>query len=141
LWFILDSLTDINKAFQLVDKGLFRHLLTYLQPSLSDKDIPHRQTLHNEIINKANLSEARLKELLKVRPIVSSKRVNIQSDARMSPVRCHSPTMPGHHRSATRICLSQDILSMVWIATGNCTQSSLRSPCCQAAIRVRTLAM
>ncbi len=138
---MLDSLTDINKAFQLVDKGPFRRVLTYLRPSLSDKDIPHRQTLRNEIINKANLSEARLKELLKVRPIASSKRVNIQSDARMSLVRCHSPTMPGHRRSATRICLSQDILSMAWIATGNCTQSSLHSPRCQAAIRVRTLAM
>ena len=138
---MLDSLTDINKAFQLVDKGPFRRVLTYLRPSLSDKDIPHRQTLCNEIINKANLSEARLKELLKVRPIASSKRVNIQQDARMSLVRCHSPTMPGHRRSVTHICLSQDILSMAWIATGNCTQSSLRSPRCQAAIRVRTLAM
>jgi len=58
---MLDSLTDINKAFQLVDKGPFRRVLTYLRPSLSDKDIPHRQTLRNEIINKANLSEARLK--------------------------------------------------------------------------------
>ena len=55
---MLDSLTDINKAFQLVDKGPFRRVLTYLRPSLSDKDIPHRQTLRNEIINKANLSEA-----------------------------------------------------------------------------------
>jgi len=136
-----ELLTDINKAFQLVDKGPFRRVLTYLRPSLSDKDIPHRQTLRNEIINKANLSEARLKELLKVRPIASFKRVNIQSDARISLVRCHSPTMPGHRRSATRTCPSQDILSMAWIATGNCTQSSLRSPHCQAAIQVRTSAM
>ena len=136
-----ELLTDINKAFQLVDKGPFRHVLTYLRPSLSDKDIPHRQTLRNEIINKANLSEAQLKELLKVRPIASFKRVNIQSDARISLVRCHSPTMPGHRRSVTRTCPSQDILSMAWIATGNCTQSSLRSPHCQAAIQVRTSAM
>ena len=76
---MLDSelLSDINKAFQLVDKGLFRHVLTYLRPSLSDKNISHRQILCNEIINKANLSETRLKELLKVRPIVSFKRLNI----------------------------------------------------------------
>ena len=59
-----------DKAFQLVDKGPFCRLLTYVRPSLSDKDIPHRQTLRNEIISKANLSEARLKELLKVRPII-----------------------------------------------------------------------
>ena len=58
-----------DKAFQLVDKGPFRRLLTYVRPSLSDKDIPHRQTLRNEIISKANLSEAHLNELLKVRPI------------------------------------------------------------------------
>ena len=76
---MLDSelLSDINKAFQFVDKGPFHHVLTYLRPSLSDKDIPHHQTLRNEIINKANLSKARLKELLKVRPIVSFKRLNI----------------------------------------------------------------
>ena len=76
---MLDSelLSDINKAFQLVDKGPFCRVLMYLRPSLLDKDIPHCQTLHNEIINKANLSEARLKELLKVRPIVSFKRLNI----------------------------------------------------------------
>ncbi|KAF8236006.1 hypothetical protein L208DRAFT_1253504 [Tricholoma matsutake] len=36
----------------------FHHVLMYLRPSLLDKDIPHRQTLCNEIINKANLSEA-----------------------------------------------------------------------------------
>jgi hypothetical protein len=61
---MLDSelLNYIIKAFQLIKKGPFRRILTYLRPSLSDKDIPHRQTLHNEIINKANLSEARLKE-------------------------------------------------------------------------------
>jgi hypothetical protein len=28
---------------------------------------------------------------------------------------------------------------MAWIVTGKCTQSSLCSPCCQAAIQVRTL--
>ncbi|KAF8240582.1 hypothetical protein L208DRAFT_1013498, partial [Tricholoma matsutake] len=58
-------------------------VLTYLRPSLSDKDIPHRQTLCNKIINKASLSKAQLKELLKVRPSASFKRLNIQSDARM----------------------------------------------------------
>jgi hypothetical protein len=57
---MLDSelLNYIIKAFQLIEKGPFRHVLTYLRPSLSDKDIPHCQTLCNETINKANLSEA-----------------------------------------------------------------------------------
>ena len=59
-------LTNIIKAFQLVDKGPFHHILMYLRPSLSDKDIPHRQTLHNRIINKANLSKAWLKKVLEV---------------------------------------------------------------------------
>ena len=76
---MLDSevLMDIIKTFQLIDKGPFHHLLIYLQPSLSDKNIPHRQTLHNEIFNKANLSKARLIELLKVIFIACFKRVNI----------------------------------------------------------------
>ena len=56
--------------FQLVNKGLFRHLLTYLQPSLLDKDILHHQTLHNVIINRAKLSEVRVKEVLKVKLFV-----------------------------------------------------------------------
>lgn len=67
---LVDYLVELvvceDKAFQLVDKGPFRRLLTYLRPSLSDKDIPHRKFLRNEIINKANLSEARLNEVLKV---------------------------------------------------------------------------
>ena len=140
---MLDSelLNYIIKAFQLIEKGLFCHVLTYLRPSLSDKDIPHRQTLRNEIINKANLSEARLKELLKVRPIACCKRMDIHSDARMSLVRCRSPTMPGHHRSVTHTCPSRDILSMVWVPTGSCIQNSWLSLRCRAAILVLTLAM
>jgi hypothetical protein len=67
-------ITDIIKAFQLIDKGPFRRILTYLRPSLSDNDIPHRQTLQNRIIDKANLSKARLKKVLEVRPISFCKR-------------------------------------------------------------------
>ena len=140
---MLDSelLNYIIKAFQLIGKGPFRRVLTYFRPSLSDKDIPHHQTLRNEIINKANLSEARLKELLKVRLIACCTRMNIDSDARMSLVRCRSPTMPGHHRSVTRTCPSRDILSMVWAPTGSCIQNSWLSLRCRAAILVLTLAM
>jgi hypothetical protein len=64
-------LTDIIKAFQLIDKGPFRRMLIYMRPSLSDKDIPHRQTLRNRIIDKANLSEVRVKKVLEVRLITS----------------------------------------------------------------------
>ena len=140
---MLDSelLNYIIKAFQLIEKGPFHRILTYLRPSLSDKDIPHHQTLCNEIINKANLSKAQLKELLKVRLIACCTRMNIHSDARMSLVRCCSPMMPGHHRSVTHTCPSWDILSMVWVLTGSCIQNSLLSLHCWAAILVLTLAM
>jgi hypothetical protein len=54
------------QAFQLVDRGPFRHLLTYLHPALSDKDVPHRNTLRKEILERAKKAEDRVKEVLKV---------------------------------------------------------------------------
>ena len=75
---LVDYLVELvvceDKAFQLIDKGPLRRLLTYLRPSLSDKDIPHRQTLRSAIINKAKLNEVRVKELLKVKPFTYCKR-------------------------------------------------------------------
>ena len=66
---------------------------------------------------------------------------NIHSYPRMSLVRCHSPSMLGHHRLATHTCPSQDISSMVCATAGSCIQSSLLSLHCLAAILVLTLAM
>ena len=66
-------ITDIFKAFQLIDKGPFCHLLTYLRPLLLDNDIPHCQTLYKKIINKANISKSQLKSILEVRPITLCK--------------------------------------------------------------------
>ncbi|KAG2740806.1 hypothetical protein CY34DRAFT_27435, partial [Suillus luteus UH-Slu-Lm8-n1] len=40
-------------------------LLTYVRPTLSDKDIPHRKTLREEILKKAKATEVRVKEILK----------------------------------------------------------------------------
>jgi predicted aconitase len=54
------------KAFQLVDKGIFRRLLTYLRPSLMDKDIPHRTKIRTEIIERAKAVEERVKAKLQV---------------------------------------------------------------------------
>ena len=54
------------QAFQLVDRGPFRRLLMYLRPSLTDKDIPHRNMLRKEILNRSKLVEARVKEELMV---------------------------------------------------------------------------
>ncbi|OJA11406.1 hypothetical protein AZE42_13443 [Rhizopogon vesiculosus] len=63
--YVVELIMCEDKAFQLVDKGPFRRLLTYLQPSLSDKDIPHRKAVCNEILKKAEATEVRLKEILK----------------------------------------------------------------------------
>lgn len=129
-----DLLTHIMKAFLLVDKDSFRRLLTYLRPSLSDNEIPHRQTLRNRIIDKGNLSEVWLKKVLEVRPITYCKQWIIHLYARMSLVRSRSPSMPGHHRLATRTCPSRGIISMVQVLRGSCTQNSLLSVRCQATI-------
>ena len=120
LWSFWTLLTNIIEAFQLIDKGPFHHILTYLRPLLSDKDIPHCQTLHNRIIDKANLSKARLKKVLEVSPAIYCKWRKSHLYARMSLVRCHSPSMPGHHRLATCTCPSSDISFMVWALPGSC---------------------
>jgi hypothetical protein len=55
-----------------VDKGPFRRLLTYVRPTLSDKDIPHRKTLREEILKKAKATEVRVKEILKVCTLINA---------------------------------------------------------------------
>jgi hypothetical protein len=59
-------LTTIQ-AFLLVEKAPFRQLLTYLRPSLTDKDIPHRTKLREEILEQAKAVEESMKEKLQVR--------------------------------------------------------------------------
>jgi hypothetical protein len=54
------------QAFQLVDKGSFRRLLSYLRPSLLDKEIPHRTKLRTEVLERASAVEGRVKEKLQV---------------------------------------------------------------------------
>jgi hypothetical protein len=61
------TLTEIfEQAFQLVDKASFRRLLTYCRPSLNEKDIPHRTKVRKEILDRAKMVEARVKDKLKV---------------------------------------------------------------------------
>jgi hypothetical protein len=62
--YVVELIVCEDKAFQLVDKGPFRRLLTYLRPTLSDKDIPHRKVVRSEILKKVQSTEARLKEIL-----------------------------------------------------------------------------
>ena len=54
------------QAFQLVDRGPFCRLLTYCRPSLTETDIPQRTKLRTEILERAKIVEARVKEELKV---------------------------------------------------------------------------
>lgn len=53
------------QAFCLVDRGSFRRLLKFCRPSLSECDIPHRQTLRAEILQRAGIVEGRVRENLK----------------------------------------------------------------------------
>ena len=136
---LVDYLVELvvceDKAFQLVDKGPFRRILTYLRPSLSDKDIPHRQTRRNAIVNKAKLSQVRVKEVLKVIALTCCKH-DIYLCPRTSLGRCCSPSMPGPHRSATHTCPSRRTLSMVSAPAGSCILSSWHSLHYQAVILV-----
>ena len=61
--FVLISL----QAFQLVDKPSFRRLLQYLRPSLSERDIPHRTKIHDEILDRSKLGLSRVLETIEVR--------------------------------------------------------------------------
>ena len=54
---LLDHLVHLivadDQAFQLVDKPAFRTLLTYQRPLTTERDIPHRQTIADEIYAKS----------------------------------------------------------------------------------------
>jgi hypothetical protein len=48
-----------------VDRGSFRRLLKFCRPSLSERDIPHWQTLRAEIVRRAGIVEGQVCENLK----------------------------------------------------------------------------
>ena len=50
------------QAFRLVDRSGFRNLLKFCRPSLLEKDIPHRHIIRKEILRRANVAEARVRE-------------------------------------------------------------------------------
>ena len=58
------NLINLFKAFQLVDKGVFRRLLMYARPSLSEKDIPHWTKIQEEILLRAEVAEAKVRKAL-----------------------------------------------------------------------------
>jgi hypothetical protein len=63
--YIVELIVAEDEAFLLVDKGAFRRLLTYTRPGLSDKDIPHRDKVREEILRRAKMVESRICEHLK----------------------------------------------------------------------------
>jgi hypothetical protein len=52
----------------LIDRPSFRSLLLFCRPSLSEKDIPHRQTLRKEILRRVDIAEGRVRENMKKVP-------------------------------------------------------------------------
>jgi hypothetical protein len=65
-------LTDLESTrpskFQLIDKKPFHRLLTYLRPSLEEKDVPHRTKLlgaEPETLSRAKAVEKKISEVFK----------------------------------------------------------------------------
>ena len=56
----------VSQALQLVDKGPLRRVFVFLRPSLSDKDIPRRNTIRRAILEKAQEAEEQICDKLKV---------------------------------------------------------------------------
>jgi hypothetical protein len=52
----------------LIDRGPFWHLLKFCHAALSDKDIPHHQTLRTEILQHAQTAEGRVRHNMKNLP-------------------------------------------------------------------------
>jgi len=61
--FVLISL----QAFQLVGQPSFHHILQYLQPSLSECDIPHCMKIDDEILDCSKLGLSQVLETIEVR--------------------------------------------------------------------------
>lgn len=62
--YIIELIVEEDEAFQLVDKGAFRRLLMYTRPSLSERDIPHRTKVQQEILLRARGAEVKVSEAL-----------------------------------------------------------------------------
>ena len=56
------------QAFRLVESSRFCSLLKFCHLSLSDKDIPHRRLIRDEIIRRAYIAEERVRENMKKVP-------------------------------------------------------------------------
>jgi len=62
------------EAFRLIEQGSFQWLIKYCWPGITEKDIPHCNTLHAEILHRAHLAEDKVQEKLKVQVITTVNR-------------------------------------------------------------------
>ena len=95
------------EAFRLIEQGSFQQLIRYCWPSLSEKDIPHCNTLHAEILRHAHLAENTARDKLKVNfqlfALFLSHKYTLFSTFLAKFL---SLLMPGHHSLATPTCRS-----------------------------------
>lgn len=66
LEYIIELIVVEDEAFQIVDKGAFRRLLTYLRPNLAIRDIPHRTKVRDEIMARTDVAVRVIKAKLAV---------------------------------------------------------------------------
>src|SRR5437899_8670023 len=55
-----------DEAFYLLKKPAFWQLLLYLWPTLTDRDIPHRTKIHEEVLTCAVQAKSNIKATLQV---------------------------------------------------------------------------
>jgi hypothetical protein len=65
--YIVQLIVCEDEAFRLIDQGTFRQMLKYCRPNLTDKDIPHRNTVQAEIMHRAHVTEENVRKTVKVR--------------------------------------------------------------------------
>jgi hypothetical protein len=69
LEYIIELIVVEDEAFQLVEKGAFRRLLTYLRPNLAKHDIPHKTKVREQIMERAETAFELVKAKLAVRDV------------------------------------------------------------------------
>ena len=55
-----------DEAFYLLEKPAFRQLLLYLQPTLTDRDIPHCTKIREEVLTRSVQAKSNVKATLQV---------------------------------------------------------------------------
>jgi hypothetical protein len=75
----------VCQVFQLVDKDSFRRLLMFMWPSLTERDIPHRTKIHNEIHHRACNAREKVGNALKTAKGKVSFTFNTWTSAAQDP--------------------------------------------------------